>query len=326
MINLKKALRSSLYHCGSIIVILVLTLAVSSCPSPSGGGGGLSFMVSIPGGTFQMGSPGTEPNRGSDETQHSAELSDFQMSRYQITQAQFERLMGFNPSYFQGADLPVGLTNGDNLPVEKVTWFDAVAFCNALSADEGLFPVYMITGVSTNAAGNIIAATVTVDWTANGYRLPTEAEWEYACRGSYTNKAGETNTRPFGLGNGTKITYDLANFDTHYPYDLSHAPSGQYNDTAGTGFKNSTTEVGSYGSNNYGLYDMHGNVFEWCWDWYGAYQASPPKDYRGPGSGTDRVLRGGSWNGYGQSLRSAYRNSDNPDFWNNAFGFRVVRN
>ena len=274
-----------------------------------------------------MGSPSSppEPDRQSNETQHSAEVSSFKMSRYLITQGQFKKFMGFNPSYHQGAALPAGLTNGDNLPVERVTWFDALAFCNALSNEEGLTPVYTITGVS-KTGDNITAATVTADWAANGYRLPTEAEWEYACRGSYMNKATETGTKPFGLGDGTKMTYDLANFDTHYPYDV--VQSGEYNDLAGPGYKGSTTPVGSYGANNYGLYDMHGNVWEWCWDYHdNTYPINPPKDYRGPTSRPGHVMRGGSWGYSGQNLRSAYRyyNGSVPSNCNNDFGFRVLR-
>jgi len=284
-------------------------------------------MVSIPGGTFMMGSPAGEYNRYSgSEAQHSAEISDFEMSIYPITQAQFERIMGFNLSYHQGAALPAGLANGDKLPVEMVTWFDAVAFCNALSDEEHLTKVYAISGESYNPAGNIIAATVTATFANNGYRLPTETEWEYACRGSYANKATETDTKPFGLGDGTKMEYGLANFDTHFPYDV--AQGGEYNDPAGPGYKDSTSEVGSYGANNYGLYDMHGNVWEWCWDWHNnALPTNPPKDYEGPASSpsSSRLARGGAY-GPAKNLRSAHRQfSIDPSYAYKDTGFRVVR-
>ena len=280
-------------------------------------------MVSIPGGIFMMGSPAGEFNRYSDETQHSAEVSAFQMSKYPVTQAQYKILMGYNPSNFQGTNLPAGLTNGDNLPVERVTWYDAVMFCNELSDVEGLTPVYVISGITKNANGNITAATVTATFTNNGYRLPTEAEWEYACRADYLNKTTETNTNPFEVGDGTKMTHGLANFYTGNPYDV--AQNGDYSDPAETGNKDSTTEVGSYGANNYGLYDMHGNVLEWCWDWYDTYSGASPKDYDGPTTGSNRVLRGGSWYSLGQYLRSACRFDYGPDYWYYDVGFRVVR-
>ena len=298
-------------------ILLAFILAFVACggggysgPKPDGGSEPFIAMVSIRGGTFMMGSPTSEPDRDSDETQHRAEVSAFKMSRYQITQAQFERLMGFNPSYFKGA----------NLPVENVTWFDAVAFCNALSDKEGRTKVYTIAGIWKNSRGNITSATIaTADWSKNGYRLPTEAEWEYACR------AGTTT--PFSTGNN--ITTDQANYDGNYPYD---------NNAEGI-YREKTTSVGTFKPNAWGLYDMHGNVWEWCWDGYGTYPTTREKDYRKDYRGpyetthkndyrdpgiTNRVIRGGSWGDLGQDLRSAYRGYDHPVSLNAYFGFRVV--
>jgi len=266
-----------------------------------------------------MGSDTGEPQRQSNETQHSIEVSSFSMSKYPVTQKEYEAVMGYNPSEFQAVNYS-GL-NGDNFPVECVTWYDAVEFCNKLSESEGLTPVYAITGRTPSSGYPITSATVTPTWSNNGYRLPTETEWEYACRGNYTNKATEYNTKPFGIGDGTKMISGMANFYTGYPYEL---PGGQYYDSAEPGNLDRTSAVGSYKANNYGLYDMHGNVWEWCWDWYGTYPSDGKKDYTGASSGSDRVIRGGSWYYNAQYLRSAVRLNVDPDDRDRDLGFRVV--
>jgi formylglycine-generating enzyme required for sulfatase activity len=249
-----------------------------------GGGTTSAGMVRIPGGTFMMGSPDSEPERGGDEVQHSVTVSSFLMGRYEVTQREYQEVMGWNPSSF----------SGDNLPVEYVSWYDAIEYCNARSQREGLTPAYTISG-----------SNVTWDRSANGYRLPTEAEWEYACR------AG-TST-PFSTGNN--ITTSQANYDGNYPYNGN--PKGTY--------REKTTEVGSFAPNAWGLYDMHGNVWEWCWDWYGDYTSGSQTDPGGPYTGADRVLRGGCWYSNGRDLRSAYRGRYYPSNRNVNLGFRLVR-
>ena len=292
-----------------LAIAALVALAFAACPSPTGGRGpnnnnGPSIpsnpaeakaMVQIPGGTFMMGSPESEPERYSDETQHSVSVSSFWMGKYEVTQGQYESVMGSNPSYFKTAD-------GDDptkRPVECVSWYDAIVFCNKLSMMEGLTPAYSISGstdpaawgsVPTWSSGNRAAwDAVQVVPNSTGYRLPTEAQWEYACRGNYTNKATETATKPFGVGDGTRITGAMANFDGEYAYKL---PGGEYEDPSGA-YLDRTAVVGSYAANNYGLYDMHGNVWEWCWDWYSSSYytsagASGP-DPAGPVSGSNRV-------------------------------------
>ncbi|GHV80400.1 hypothetical protein AGMMS49944_21910 [Spirochaetia bacterium] len=235
----------------------------------------LEDFVFIQGGTFTMGSPASEPDRESNETQHQVTVSGFYMGKYEVTQQEYKKVMGTNPSRWKGS----------NLPVEQVSWFDALEYCNKRSRREGLTPAYTIS--ETN---------VTWDRNANGYRLPTEAEWEYACR------AGTTT--PFSTGNNIRTSQ--ANYDGNYPWDK-------------------TTAVGSFASNAWGLYDMHGNVWEWCWDWYGDYNIRARTDPTGAASGSDHVLRGGGWGSGAQHLRSATRHFSTPSNWGSVIGFRVVR-
>jgi formylglycine-generating enzyme required for sulfatase activity len=246
-----------------------------------------------------MGSPANEPERDGDEVQHQVTVRSFYMGKYQVTQAEYETVMGTNPSYFKGL----------NLPVECVSWYDAVEYCNRLSQREGLSLAYTIDKNrsdpnNTNSDDNV-RWLVTWNPNANGYRLPTEAEWEYACR------AGTTT--PFSTGNN--ITTSNANYDGNYPYN---------NNYKGT-YRERTTTVGSFAPNPWGLYDMHGNVWEWCWDWYGNYSSGSQTDPRGAASGANRVLRGGSWSNTATYVRSAIRSYYTPSNRNYFIGFRLVR-
>lgn len=250
---------------------------------------GADSLVLIRGGAFDMGSPLSENRREKDEIRHHVTIRSFHMGVHEVTQKEYRDLMGSNPSQF----------NGDSLPVENVSWHDAVAYCNARSVAEGLNPAYVISGT-----GN--ARSVAWNRDANGYRLPTEAEWEYACR------AGTTT--PFSTGDN--VTADQANYYGTYPYD--GYPGGQY--------RSRTLPVGSFAPNAWGLHDMHGNVWEWCWDWYGAYADGEAADPTGAASGTYRVNRGGGWNDFGRHLRSAYRAAYPPDNRTFNLGFRLARN
>jgi len=246
-----------------------------------------------------MGSPANEPERGKDEVQHQVTVSSFYMGKYEVTQKEYKEMMGTNPSNFKG----------DNLPVEQVSWYDAIEYCNKRSQREGLTPAYTIkknqSDPNNKSSLDEVKWTVTWNKNANGYRLPTEAEWEYACR------AGTTT--PFSTGNN--ITTSQANYDGNNPYNKN--AKGEY--------RQKTIAVGSFTPNAWGLYDMHGNVQEWCWDWYGNYSSGSQTDPMGASSGSYRMLRGGGWNYYARSLRSTNRNYTIPDSGSHNYGFRLVR-
>lgn len=250
--------------------------------------------VLIKAGTFIMGSPVSEPGGGYNETQHEVTLTkDFWMSKYPITFAQYDT---FCDATVRSKPSDNGWGRG-NRPVINVSWNDAAAYCAWLSGQTGL--------------------TCT---------LPTEAQWEYACRGSYANKASEWNTQPFGIGDGTKLIYGMANYNMSIgSYAL---PGGPFLDNINLPL-NQTSPVGSYQPNNYGLYDMHGNVAEWCADWfaanYGSVNASDAvTDPVGPGSGISRSFRSSAWAAPAEFCRSAHRLGADPNSSNITIGFRVV--
>lgn len=252
--------------------------------------------VFIKGGSFQMGSAESEAWRSADETQHSVTVSDFYMSKYELTQKEYEEIAGNNPSNF----------SGENLPVENISWLDAVAYCNARSEKDGLTPVYTIDGQN-----------VSWDRSANGYRLPTEAEWEYACR------AGTTT--PFYMENSPSA--DDANYYGHYPYEIEDNYFSQGNLEVKPGeYRQTTVSVDSFSENPYGLYNMHGNVSEWVWDYYGNYSADEQTNPAGPASGTLRVYRGGGWNDFAKNMRSAYRATLEQNKGSFNLGIRLVLN
>jgi formylglycine-generating enzyme required for sulfatase activity len=251
--------------------------AAAEAPLPVG-------FVKIPGGTFTMGAAG-EPGRRGSAVRHEVTVSSFYMSRYAVTQAEYQTLMGNNPSYFKG----------NNLPVEQVSWYDAVEYCNRRSEREGLAPAYRMNGTD-----------VIWERSANGYRLPTEAEWEYACR------AGTTTL----FNTGDNISTDQANYDGDYPY---------HNNNAKGAYRGKTVDVGSFAPNAWGLYDLHGNVWEWCWDWYENYTVAAQTDPAGPSSGTDRIRRGGSFDNLALHLCSANRVFNVPSDSSSDLGFRLVR-
>jgi formylglycine-generating enzyme required for sulfatase activity len=260
-------------------------------------------MVRIEGGTFMMGSPVSEVDRDEDiETRHLVTISkSFYIGKYEVTQKQWVEVMGSNPSDFRG----------DNLPVECVSWYEAIEYCNKRSIREGLTPAYTIDKTrrdrnnTNDDDDDDVKWVVTWNRNANGYRLPTEAEWEFACR------AG-TNT-PFYTGNN--ITTNQANYDGDYPY----------NNNAEREYRGETWVVGSGTPNPWGLYDMSGNVCEWCWDWIDLYGSGSQTDPTGAADGSDRIARGGTWDEEAAHARSAWRAYTTPSYRYYGLGFRLVR-
>jgi formylglycine-generating enzyme required for sulfatase activity len=231
-------------------------------------------MIWVKPGTFMMGSPESEKGRLRRETQHQVTLTKgFHLGKYEVTQAQWERVMGSSPSSYIGA----------NRPVEMVSWFNAVEFCAKLTEME-------------KKAGRVPEGTA--------YQLPTEAQWEYACR------AGTTTV--FSWGNSATSTQ--ANFKGTHPYGGgASGPNLQQ-----------TTDVGQYAANPWGFHDMHGNVWEWCADWYDTYPSGSVTNPKGRGAGSYRVNRGGSFNLGGALLRSAQRSLRSPsERVAGTVGFRV---
>ena len=264
--------------CLAVLLGTVLTgCVVSSKVSKTGAPSNLppenpdpTHLVWIKPGSFTMGSPGVEKDRASDESpqNHVTISHGFWMSKYETTQGEYQEIMGVNPSKFVGPA---------NRPVEFVGWEDATNYCAKLTHRE-------------RVVGRLPPGFA--------YRLPTEAEWEYACRAGTTTR--------FGYGDDP----DYAHLGDHAWYD----PNSD----------SQTHPVGLKKPNAWGLYDMHGNVWEWCLDWYGNNPGGSATDPKGPSAGLYRMFRGGCWNGYGRSCRSAFRYIFSPVTKRNNMGFRVV--
>ena len=266
----------------------------------------LQNFVLIPATTsFMMGSPATEVERGSDETQHEVALSAFYMSKYELSIGEVKAFLASQDTIY----LPAGQKNivnyyntgwgeTDKSPITNISWNVAVRYCNFRSKQARLDTCYIF-----NPDGSINNC----DFTKKGYRLPTEAEWEHACRGG-------TNT-PFASGND--ITTAQANYDGNYPYNGNSKGASLQ--------KTVPIDTATYYKNAFGLEHMHGNVREWCYDWGATYPTTKQTNYTGPKTGSHRISRGGSWASRAGHLRSAYRRLDPPNFRYYHIGFRLAK-
>jgi formylglycine-generating enzyme required for sulfatase activity len=254
-------------------------------------------LIHVPGGTFMMGD-----TRGAGSQNelpvHSVTLNSFYMSEYQVTQAEYSHYMQ-PPSIWT---IQFGL--GDGYPAYFVSWYAALKYCNLRSMDEGLTPVYSISGFTNPADWGDVPNASNAEWNAaicnlnaNGYRLPTEAEWEYAARGGTNN--------PDYLYSGSDEIDAVAWYDN----------IGNYG----------SKPVGEKAPNGLGIYDMSGNIYEWCWDAWSSYSGGHSDNPTGPVTGLYRVFRGGYWASSASNCRVAYRNSFAPFYAYNPYGFRVCR-
>jgi formylglycine-generating enzyme required for sulfatase activity len=310
-------------------------------------------MVWIKPGTFMMGSPMDELDSWESEELHQVTLTEgFYMGKYPVTQKQYKETMGVNDSIFPdpSSDYYIGNDDWEDYPVENVNWYEAIKYCNVRSMDEGFSPAYtMYKADAPNAddEGTYDWVDIPDNWSTDpedwgyipysdddnltrwdnvrvvagstGYRLPTEAQWEYACRAGTTTpfNTGDNIAWPVLDGND-RVVGGQANYVGWDPYngefDFSNVYLGQ------------TIPVGLFPPNEWGLCDMHGNVAEWCWDWLGSYRdVMTNTDPQGPALGGYRVFRGGSWNSGGKYLRSAFRDGYEPYVYEITVGFRVVR-
>ncbi len=263
-----------------IIVLTITALFINGCETdptePEPEKESLVQMVLVEGGTFTMGDTWGDGSDNEIPT-HSVTLNSLYISKYEITQAEYLEVMDSNPSEFIG----------ESRPVERVTWYDAATFCNKLSEREGLVKCYVIDGGNT-----------TCDFSANGYRLPTEAEWEYTARGGNQSMGYKYS----GSNNLDDVAWYAANSGSQIH------------------------EVGLKAPNELGIYDMSGNVREWCWDWLSAYTAEAQTNPTGPAIGDlYRLLRGGSWHTSEVFQRVSSRNSYSPSANTNFYGFRISR-
>lgn len=279
-------------------------------------------MVYIPAGWFDMGDPHgdwVEDPTDVVDPPRSVYVSGFYIAKYEVTKALWDEVYNWaitNGYSFDNA----GSGKAADHPVHSVNWYDCVKWCNARSEKEGLTPCYYTDSTTSTVyrSDRLDLSNESVKWDADGYRLPTEAEWEKAARGG-------TSGRRFPWADDT-ISHGRANYKASgdRPFDLS---SGGFHLDFATGNEPYSSPVGSFSANGYGLYDVAGNMWERCWDWGSEFHEDPSgvADPRGPSSGEGRVDRGGSWGDNAVEARTATRCGDHPIHQDDAIGFRLVR-
>ena len=280
-------------------------------PSPSG-------MALIPTASFTMGDEFSE-GFSNELPPHTVYVSGFYMDRTEVTRALWNEVYAWAITHGYSFD-NAGFGKASTHPVQTVSWFDSVKWCNARSEKEGRMPAYYTDAAQTTVyrSGQTNVQNTWVNW-SRGYRLPTEAEWEKAARGG-------TSGQRFPWANAGTITHGRANYfsDAAYPYDVSSTRG--YHPTFNDGVYPYTNPVGYFSANANGLFDMAGNVYEWCWDWFAAnyYSSSASIDPRGPVFGSSRSVRGAGWSGNARTCRLTYRYGDDPSNRNGSIGFRSV--
>jgi len=278
-------------------------------------------MVFVPAHIFNMGR-GTLMQPDSAPI-HTTKVNAIFVDKWEVTKAMWDdvRIWSLTHDYRGITEGRVGYSaaglSTSNHPVTDISWFDCIKWCNARSEKEGLIPAYyanlqLTQVIRSNTYFNLDNALV--DWYANGYRLPTEAEWEQAARGGFSDK-----NYPWG----DIIEKTQANFmESGDPFEPGTTPVGYYNGSQ----KIDGSQLGGGMVNGYGLYDVIGNVMEWCWDWYGPYGPATQDNPRGPDKGRFRILRGGSWKTFSEAaLMTSYRHYSEPWIKKNTFGLRCVR-
>lgn len=279
-------------------------------------------MVLIPAGSFAMGDNATVGQEviSYAEPQHTVSVSAFYIDKYEVTGSLWAQVSGWATAHGYGFGSNV-TSKAATHPEMTLNWFDALAWCNARSQLDGFIPCYLNGDGTVYTNSKVLAFSGTCNWSASGYRLPTEAEWEKAARGGVANHR-------FPWGDANTIQHARANYTAYpalYAYDTS--PTSGLNPAYTNGALPYTSAVGAFSPNGYGLYDMAGNVWEWCWDWFGGsyYSDSPLVDPHGPSLGVYHICRGGAWSSNADSARVAVRGWLTPSSANSATGLRCVR-